>query len=312
MNRWPVRGILLGLCVFGLTACPGPKKDPSPVNKPDNPPKQASDNPKTRPNARPVRVLSENMVTVEAGTFTLGSPDFDDEVSGADIMIAKFRIDRTEVSNAQYAAFLEDISASKDYQDPPEVLAHYPGGKDHTPNHWGTEEYKKYSPTDKHPVVWIDWYDALAYARWAGKRLPTECEWEKAAGWDAKREVKRLYPWGDRGPGAKNDFVANYKPILGSGLDGFVTTAPVTAFERGQSSYGLVNMGGNVAEWCADWYFPSYKNHKDIDPQGPKKGLDKVLRGGSFDSGESDLRSTARLFVSPETRQPFIGFRCAK
>jgi formylglycine-generating enzyme required for sulfatase activity len=255
----------------------------------------------------------DDMVSFEAGSFVLGSMDYEDESSGQRVMISAFSLSRREVSNADYRDFLLDLETHGLPKSYPKVISRaFPKGKDHRPRHWGTERYKKVSGADLEPVVWVDWYDALAYASWAGRRLPTECEWEKAASWDASKRRKRLYPWGDRGPGAKGVALANFKSLLGAGFDGFEGLSPVNSFTQGATPKGLLNMAGNVAEWCSDWYFPSYKNHEGSDPTGPEEGIDKVLRGGSYLSGRESLRTTHRLSLDPEIRQPFVGFRCAK
>jgi formylglycine-generating enzyme len=306
---------LSGLCalLLGLLAgCPdNPYQKPVEVGQ-SGPKKSRDESPGKRP-AGAVTEPKSDMVLFPGGSFPLGSMDFEDEKSGQIILLSAFSLDRKEVTNGEYRLFLLDLKKrGVPTYYPKEVLKAYPAGKDHTPKHWGTDRYKAVSPGDRYPVVWVDWYDALAYAAWAGKRLPRECEWERAAGWNEKTRRKRLYPWGDRAPGAKGVFLANYKPALGAGLDGFKGLSSAESFLQGASPQGLLNMGGNVAEWCHDWYRPSYKDQSTRDPQGPSYGVDKVVRGGGYLSSEDSLRSTHRLFVEPETRQPFLGFRCAK
>jgi len=253
------------------------------------------------------------MIELKGGAFILGSPEYEDERSGRSIALSAFRMDKTEVRNADYTLFLKTMRAAKNHSRCSAAeRERYPEGKDHSPRYWGTKRYRRVSPSAQHPVVYVDWFDATAYAAWAGKRLPTECEFERAAGWSASKKRKRLYPWGDRGPGAKGLFLANYRAELGAGLDGFVFSAPVGSFTKGATPDGILDLGGNVAEWCQDWYFPSYREHQGRDPKGPATGIDRVLRGGSYESPAGDLRSTRRLFVPPELRQPFIGFRCVR
>jgi formylglycine-generating enzyme len=297
-----------------LSGCPGQPKgagdgsSPAPEEKP--PSGKTAAGSATAP-ARPGE--PDASIAIPSGTFVLGGPDFEDERSGRSIMLGSFAIDRHEVSLGAYRSFLEAMKKDPSHARCSKLeRARYPDGKDHRPSFLDTDRYRAACPTDKHPVVWVDWFDASSYAAWAGKRLPSECEWERAASWDRTAQRKRLYPWGDRAPGARGVYLANFKPLLGAGLDGFLGAAPVTSYPRGASSSGALNLAGNVAEWCADWYRPSYSGHTGRDPRGPDTGIDKVLRGGSYDSPPEDLRTTRRLAAPPELRQPFIGFRCAR
>lgn len=212
------------------------------------------------------------------------------------ILVSPFYIDKTEVTNGQYAKFLAAITKTGDHgkchpDEPPD--------KDHTPKHWKDPELAK----PNRPVVGVDWYDAYAYARWAGKRLPTEAEWERAArGCDG-----RLYPWGNVWDPAKGNFWGE--------ADGFDNTAPVGSFPDGQSPDGGRDMAGNVIEWCADWYAKDYyQTAPEVDPPGPKAGTARVLRGIGW--GHADLPSNARCSYrdcyAPTGRSEVIGFRCAK
>ncbi|MDF1661382.1 MAG: SUMF1/EgtB/PvdO family nonheme iron enzyme, partial [Planctomycetota bacterium] len=244
------------LWVLFLTGCPD--------NRPSTPGKSGATGPEP---SGPVEVQGKgkpskdvgDMVKFPSGSFRLGSIDFEDERSGRVVVLSEFSLDSKEVSNGEYRLFLEDLEKNgmpKSY--PKFLLRRFPKGKDHRPRHWGTDKYKAVSSSERAPVVWVDWFDATAYAAWAGKRLPTECEWERAAGWNTKSRRKRMYPWGDRAPDAKGVYLANFKPLLGAGLDGYEGLALVDAFPQGATPEGLLNMGGNVAEWCSDWYFPSY------------------------------------------------------
>jgi formylglycine-generating enzyme required for sulfatase activity len=143
-----------------------------------------------------------------------------------------------------------------------------------------------------HPVVNVDWYDAWAYCRWRGGRLPTEQEWEKAASWDPKLKRKRVYPWGD-------DFAARFCNS-NAPEDGFAQTCPVNEFPKGASAYGCYNMAGNVWEWSNSWH-------------GAPGGA-RVLRGGSWSDDRAEYFRCAyrRSYGAPTYRRDDIGFRCAR
>ena len=169
---------------------------------------------------------------------------------------------------------------------------------------------------DQHPVVHVSHHDALAYAAWAGRRLPTEAEWEFAArgGLPGAR-----YAWGDDlMPGHRwraNIFQGSF-PRSDSGEDGFVGTAPVKSFAP--NGFGLYEMSGNAWEWCADWFSATW--HADagpetrLDPVGPADGSQRVIRGGSHlchDSYCNRYRVSARTANTPDSSTSNMGFRCA-
>jgi len=222
-----------------------------------------------------------DMVLIPAGPFIMGIDGIKEEQRPKHkVYIDTFYIDRYETTNAQYYEFLDYIKKTKDHS---KCHKDEPINKDHTPLNW------------EYPVVRVDWYDAYAYAAWAGKRLPTEAEWEKAA----RGTDERRWPWG-------NEFEFK-KCNIGD-------PEPIGSHEDGKSPYGCYDMAGSVAEWCADWGDMRYYNKSpNRNPTGTEKGDKKIIRGGSrFANVGVLLRCTARKTMSPKLGNMSVGFRCVK
>jgi formylglycine-generating enzyme required for sulfatase activity len=223
-----------------------------------------------------------SMAVVPAGEFMMGSSTGDaDEQPVHRIYVDAFLMDKYEVTVEQYAAFLQAKWIAP-------------------PMDWKTMNQPSHQ---KRPVVNVDWPKADAYCKWVGKRLPTEAEWEKAArGTDG-----RFYPWGNELPTRVH---ANLSKETWSN---HWVLSTVGMYEDGKSPYGIYDMAGNVWEWVADWYDQDYyKASPSQNPTGPATGGHKVIRGGSWGSGEKNIRSTDRNIHLPSFRGLGTGFRCAK
>jgi formylglycine-generating enzyme required for sulfatase activity len=227
------------------------------------------------------------MVYAPAGEFLMGSDKTkdrdaeDNELPQHTVYLDAFWIDQTEVTNAQY----ERCAADGQCTLPP-----YNGSSRRRFYYWDSQ-YANY------PVIYLDWNQAQGYCAWAGRRLPSEAEWEKAArGTDG-----RIYPWGDTAPDKSK---LNY-----NNFDNGDTTA-VGSYPSGASPYGALDMAGNVWEWVNDWYSDSYYQQSPArNPTGPNSGTGRVLRGSDW--GESNVRSAERIGVPPDGMLDRIGFRCA-
>jgi len=281
------------------------------------------------------------MALIEGGTFTMGTdadegfPE-DGEGPAREVRVDSFYVDKFAVTNAQFLEFVRETGYTTDaerfgwsfvfeqFVDDPDrdrVVRNVPA----SPWWVAVEGANWFRPTEpssnvveddllKHPVTHVSWQDAAAYADWAGKRLPTEAEWEYAA--SGGRERAR-FPWGDElepdGQHRCNVWQGEF-PEHNTGADGYVSTAPVNAFEA--NGYGLYNVCGNVWEWCADWFSPDYHTTDAYDPDnptGPADGEGRVMRGGSYLCHESwcnRYRLPARSKNTPDSSTGNIGFRC--
>ncbi len=223
------------------------------------------------------------MVQIPEGPFTMGSHEGDpDEAPVHQAYLASFYLDKKEVTQGEYDRFVRMTKRAK----PMVPVFEDDLGKILKP---------------ELPAVGVSWPDAFAYCRWAGKRLPTEAEWEKAG----RGEGRRRYPWGD-------EFV-NGRANLDGAEDGYQYMASPGSFESGRSPYGLYDMTGNVAEWVADTYDEKYYRETPYrNPPGPPDGQHKVIRGGSWRETPHNARLSKRFQAKIWRTDSTIGFRCAK
>jgi formylglycine-generating enzyme required for sulfatase activity len=274
--------------------------------------------PRLLPQAGATRVWEKDdsvMVYVPAGTFWMGSTstEIEDAVAACvanggsedlcrrshnaeaprhEIYLDAFWIDRTEVTNAQYRKCVEAGVCEKP-----------------TTCDWGAPTYNDGSKVD-HPVVCVDWNAARTYCQWAGKRLPTEAEWEKAArGTDG-----RIYPWGNAFDGRRVNFCdinCEFGHNNKDWDDGYAEAAPVGSYADGASPYGGWDMAGNVWEWVSDWYNDNYYHvSPNSNPPGPDTGMYKVLRGGAWNRDWDRTRAAQRRDHNPSDRASIFGLRC--
>ncbi|QXP84994.1 formylglycine-generating enzyme family protein [Methylococcus sp. Mc7] len=298
------------------------------------------------------------MVSIPGGEFDMGSDARlarPDERPVHRVQVDPFRMDATEVTNAQFRRFVEATGYVTTAEKPPrlkDVMAQLPPGSPTPPpaslvpgalvfvspsgGEWwwrwvaGADWKHPQGPAsnveglDNHPVVQVSWFDAEAYCRWAGKRLPTEAEWEFAARGGLKGKT---YAWGDADPYHGKPLANIWQgdfPRQNTVADGYKGTSPVRSFPP--NGYGLYDMTGNVWEWVQDWYrFDAYARRASksvpANPQGPADSFDpeepyiqkRVQRGGSFlcDDGYcASYRPSARMKASPDTGLSHTGFRC--
>jgi formylglycine-generating enzyme len=314
--------------------------------------------------ARADRRAKPGMVWIPEGTFVMGTDDtasFPNERAAHQVHVDGFWIDVDDVTNAEFAKFVEATGYVSTAERPvnwedlkkelppgtpkPDDSALIPGSLVFTPRsgpvplndlsawwrwvpsaNWCHPEGPRNSiqGRENHPVVKVSWHDALAYAQWAGKLLPTEAEWESAARGGLK---SKRYVWGDDFRPAGR-YMANTRkgvfPVRHSGEDGFVGTSPVGSFPA--NGYGLYDMAGNVWQWCSDWYWADSNIEaasKNVcrDSRGPAESYDpgdpysprRVVKGGSFLCNPSyceSYRPSARRGTPPDTGSSHTGFRC--
>ena len=244
------------------------------------------------------QIPDDMIIHIPAGEFIMGTNSEEannDRKPTHTVYVDEYYIDKCEVTNAQYEEF---------------ILA---GGYQHktfwTEVGWDFIQKNQISTPLKYgrnsvstepdqPVIGVSWYEANAYATWAGKRLPTEAEWEKAA----RGTDRRIYPWGNKMVFSKLKYFPHSAKLL-----------TVGSFPAGASSYGVMDMAGSLWEWTADWYGATYyAQSPEKNPKGPDDGEYRVLRGGGWDSIRLQLQCTYRYYDKENRRTYNIGFRCAK
>jgi formylglycine-generating enzyme len=220
------------------------------------------------------------MVLIPAGHFMMGAANNGDASPAHLVQLDSFYIDRFEVTNAQYLEFCTQTNHA-------------------LPEFWNLPTFKSGPAFPSYPVIGISWYDASAYAKWAGKRLPTEAEWEYAARGGI---AEASFPVGE----AMDTLLANF--TFAGKRKGLM---PVGSF--GPNGYGLYDMAGNVEEWVTDWYAPEYYASGDtVNPKGVPSGRFRIIRGGGWHSGKSCVRVYYRNALPPQWIDFAVGFRCVK
>ena len=267
------------------------------------------------------------MVLVPAGEFSMGSDAdeldrvqadrkvFGNELPRHRVYLDAFYLDTYEVTNARFQQFTQATGyrTQAEREGWGDVFTGETVEQVHGA-HWRAPQGPGSSIVglEQHPVVQVSQEGAHAYCAWAGKRLPTEAEWEKAA----RGPDGQTYPWGHRFDGKRANFCdtnCGYRWKDQAANDGYRATAPVGSYEGGKSPYGAYDMAGNVWEWVSDWYDANYyRNSPTQNPPGPASGEQAVIRGGGWSSRALNLRAPNRDKAAPATREGYVGFRCAK
>jgi formylglycine-generating enzyme required for sulfatase activity len=258
------------------------------------------------------------MVYIPHGEFSMGSNDYDDEKPPHNVFLDGYWMGKTEVTVGQFKIFINETGYVTEAEKSGGAYVRIEGSwKEKKDANWKNPYF---SQEDKHPVVCVSWNDANAYCDWLSKKtglkfkLTTEAQWEKAA----RGEDGRKYPWGNSPPSSDKANFADKQAWLKEKFDwadkdiddGYAYTSPVGTYPQGASPYDLLDMAGNVWEWCNDWYDDDYyKTSPDKNPVGPKNGTDRVLRGGGWNNDAVLIRCAFRDFNVPSNRLVDVGFR---
>jgi len=273
--------------------------------------------------------VPEGMVLIPGGTFLMGSrTGLSREAPVHEVVVNAFYLDTHEVTNDEFAEFVEATDFVSEAEEWGWSLGFVPDAEtvEHIP---GAEWWVKVDKADwrhplgpgssiegqgDYPVVQVSWNDAVAYSKWARKRLPTEAEWEFAA---RGGRSDAIYPWGNEleldGRMMANTWNGIF-PISDSGADGYASLSPVGSYPS--NGYGLYDVAGNVWEWCEDWFQGDYYRQSPREnPRGPSRGLEKVIRGGSWLCAPNychGYRVSHRNHSGIDTGLNHVGFRCAQ
>lgn len=280
----------------------------------------------------------EGMIYMPGGEFLMGTDDneglpADGEGPVRKVTLRPFYMDPCAVSNEEFKAFVDTtgyVTEAEQFgwsfvfhlfvseavaRKVTQVVQQTPWWWNVQGANWKCPEGPDSSIENRmdHPVIHVSWNDAAAYCRWAGKRLPTEAEWEYAARGGL---VQKRYPWGDelkQGGEHRCNIWQGKFPDKNNCSDGYAGTAPVRSFQP--NGFGLYNVSGNVWEWCADWFSPNFHmNGPRENPLGPDQGIARVMRGGSYLCHKSycnRYRVAARSKNTPDSSTGNMGFRCA-
>ena len=260
----------------------------------------------------------EGMAEIEGGLFSLGYDGsdfaFDNEKPTHQVFLQDFALDKALVTNSDFLAFIRDggyqnfrwwfsegwEAVNREHWQAPLYWELHDG-------EWMIRDFSGVNPAASRkdePVCHVSFFEASAFAKWAGKRLPTEAEWEKAACYDSQRNARNAFPWGDAAPNSGNSNLFE---------NGYWSVAPVGAFPEGANAYGCQQMIGDVWEWTTSDYVPYPGFKSEFDEYNDKWFVNqKVLRGGSFATPQLHIRATYRNFFHAHERWMTSGFRCAK
>jgi ergothioneine biosynthesis protein EgtB len=273
----------------------------------------------------PVVNRPNGMAEIEGGLFSIGYDPkqqprsrgafaFDNEKPAHQVFLQDFAIDKSLVSNGDFLEFINDGGYqnfrwwfSEGWETVTREQWRAPLYWEFHDGEWIIRDFGGLHPVAKRrdePVCHASYFEASAFAKWAGKRLPTEGEWEKAACYDAHRKVTTAFPWGDTDPNSGNTNLFE---------NGFWSVSPIGAYPEGASSYGCQQMIGDVWEWTTSDYVPYPGFKSDFDEYNDKWFVNqKVLRGGSFATPQLHIRTTYRNFFHAHERWMTSGFRCAR